>query len=204
MAKERVIIVGIGCAFAISPRDAWTYHSSLLEAQPAPARQHWQSICEGSCLVVASSTRTYVRAIYSPADVPSDFCWFRILLRSARFAGYQLESYRFSIQQPQELVPIHPVYGIHDWESPPGCIEWDRMVSFLTKVRASGGEIPPDHHSRDSLNEKKGVPVRAGVIERWTEEFRRIGEEREKGETKIIWVLLDGFLLYWNQVRSHC
>jgi hypothetical protein len=78
------------------------------------------------------------------------------------------------------------------------------MVSFLTKVRASGGEIPPDHHSRDNLNEQKEVPVRAGVIERWTEEFRRIGEEREKGETKIIWVLLNGFLLYWNQVRSRC
>jgi len=78
------------------------------------------------------------------------------------------------------------------------------MVSFLSKVRASSGEIPPDHHSHDRLNEQKEVPVSPGVIERWTEEFRVIGEEREKRGEKIIWVLLDGFLLYWYRVRSRC
>jgi nicotinamide/nicotinate riboside kinase len=99
---------------------------------------------------------------------------------------------------------MHPVYGVQDWESPPGCIEWDRMVSFLNKVQASGGEIPPDHHSDDHLNEQKEVHISTDVVERWTEEFRRIGEEREKGGTKVTWVLLDGFLLYWNRVRSCC
>ena len=78
------------------------------------------------------------------------------------------------------------------------------MVSFLAKIRTSGGEIPPDHYSHDHLNEQKEVPVSADVIERWTEEFRRIGEEMEKGEEKVTWVLLDGFLLYWNRVRSCC
>jgi nicotinamide/nicotinate riboside kinase len=83
-------------------------------------------------------------------------------------------------------------------------MQWDQMVSFLQKVRASSGEIPPDHYSHDHLNEQGEVPVSPGVIERWTEEFRRIGEEREKGGEKVTWVLLDGFLLYWNRVRSFC
>jgi len=100
---------------------------------------------------------------------------------------------------PQELVPMHPVYGVQDWDSPAGCIQWDRMVSFLNKVRATGGKIPPEHYSHDHLNEQKEVPVSPGVIERWAEEFRRIGEEREKEGERVVWRLLDGFLLYWNR-----
>ena len=76
------------------------------------------------------------------------------------------------------------------------------MVAVLSKVRASTGEIPPDHRSHEHLNEQKEVPVRPGVIEKWAEEFQRIGEEREKRGEKVIWVLLDGFLLYWNRVSS--
>jgi len=100
---------------------------------------------------------------------------------------------------PQALIPIHPEYRVQDWDSPEGCMQWDQMVSFLQKIRASSGEIPPDHYSHDHLNEQGEVPVSPGVIERWTEEFRRIGEEREKGGEKVTWVLLDGFLLYWNR-----
>ena len=76
------------------------------------------------------------------------------------------------------------------------------MVSFLSKVRASGGDIPPDHHSHDHLNEQKEVPVSPGVIERWTEEFCAIEKEKEEEGEKIVWVLLDGFLLYWYRVSS--
>lgn len=42
---------------------------------------------------------------------------------------------RSSIQpQPQELVPVHPVYGVQDWDRAEGAIEWPRMVSALEKV----------------------------------------------------------------------
>jgi len=99
---------------------------------------------------------------------------------------------------------MHPVYGVQDWDSPAGCIQWDRMVSFLNKVRASSGEIPPDHYSHDHLNEQKEVPVSPDVIERWTEEFLRIGAEREGEGERVFWVLLDGFLLYWNRVSLCC
>ncbi|KAF9792668.1 P-loop containing nucleoside triphosphate hydrolase protein [Thelephora terrestris] len=100
---------------------------------------------------------------------------------------------------PQALVPVHSVYGVQDWDSPATGIQWNRMISSLSRVRESGGNIPPDHRSHDHLNEQQEVPVSPGLIEKWTEEFRRIGEEREKAGEKVIWVLLDGFLLYWNQ-----
>lgn len=99
---------------------------------------------------------------------------------------------------PQALVPVHPDYGVQDWDSAPTAIQWDRMAAVLSKVRTTG-EIPPDHRSHEHLNEQKEVPVRPGVIEKWAEEFQRIGEEREKRGEKVIWVLLDGFLLYWNR-----
>jgi len=78
------------------------------------------------------------------------------------------------------------------------------MVSFLDKVRASSGDIPPDHYSHDHLNKQTEVPVSPPVIERWTEEFRRIKEEREREGERVVWVLLDGFLLYWHRVMSFC
>jgi nicotinamide/nicotinate riboside kinase len=74
------------------------------------------------------------------------------------------------------------------------------MISFLRQVRASGGEVPSGHDSHDHLNEQKEVPVKPGTIEKWAEEFRRIGEEREKAGERVVWLVLDGFLLYWNRV----
>jgi len=100
---------------------------------------------------------------------------------------------------PQALIPIHPIYDVQDWDSPAGAIQWDRLVPFLGELRASSGNIPPDHCSHEHLNEQKEVPVSPGVIERWTEEFRRIKAEREKEGERVVWVLLDGFLLYWNR-----
>lgn len=40
------------------------------------------------------------------------------------------------------------------------------------------------------------------IIDRWRETFTRIQEEHEKAGEKIVWVVVDGFLLYWDQVYS--
>lgn len=46
------------------------------------------------------------------------------------------------------------------------------------------------------------MPVEQPVIERWQEKFRQVEEEyKAKGE-KVVWVIVDGFLLYWNEVRT--
>jgi nicotinamide/nicotinate riboside kinase len=53
------------------------------------------------------------------------------------------------------------------------------------------------------LNEQKLVPVDDEVMEELANVFQDIKRGREeKGEQKIIWGLVDGFLLYWNKVTK--
>lgn len=42
-----------------------------------------------------------------------------------------------SLSQPQELVPVHPKYGVQDWDRAEGAVEWPRMVKALEEVSAS-------------------------------------------------------------------
>ncbi|KAI0812274.1 P-loop containing nucleoside triphosphate hydrolase protein [Irpex lacteus] len=101
-------------------------------------------------------------------------------------------------QDPQELIPQHPVYDVQDWDDPEGAIDWPRMVKSLKEIRETG-VIPPEHYSHDHLNEQREVPVEQPLIDRWRETFTRIQEEHEKAGEKIVWVVVDGFLLYWDQ-----
>jgi nicotinamide/nicotinate riboside kinase len=94
------------------------------------------------------------------------------------------------------------VHNVQDWDSPEGCIEWERMVSSLTQVRETGA-IPVDHRSHDHLNAQKEVPVDLAVLERWRRFFRDVQEERIRaGNDELVWGLVDGFLLYWNMVSA--
>ncbi|KAI0695952.1 P-loop containing nucleoside triphosphate hydrolase protein [Cerioporus squamosus] len=98
---------------------------------------------------------------------------------------------------PQEKVPVHPVYGVQDWDRAEGAIEWPRMVKALEEVKRTG-VIPPEHVSHDHLNEQKDVAIDDAVFQKWKTRFERIEEEhRAKGED-IKWVMVDGFLLYWH------
>lgn len=96
---------------------------------------------------------------------------------------------------------MHPIYKVQDWDAPAGAISWDRLIAFLRRVKETG-EIPTDHRSHDHLNEQKDVPIPEGLRDSWIAEFRKIKEEQESGEagTRILWVLVDGFLLYWHPV----
>jgi hypothetical protein len=102
--------------------------------------------------------------------------------------------------QPQELVPIHPKWNVQDWDAPSGAIDWPRLVSFLQDVRSTG-EIPPDHRSHDHLNEQKDIPIGEEVAERWRRSFESLETEMKGKGERVIWGLVDGFLLYWNEVR---
>ncbi|PCH43548.1 nucleoside triphosphate hydrolase protein [Wolfiporia cocos MD-104 SS10] len=98
---------------------------------------------------------------------------------------------------PQELIPIHPVYNVQDWDSAEGAIDWPRMITTLAEVKRTG-VIPPEHYSHDHLNEQKDVSIDKDVAQRWKDTFTRIQKEHEKAGEHIIWVLVDGFLLYWH------
>lgn len=97
-------------------------------------------------------------------------------------------------------MPVHPVYQVQDWDAAEGAIDWQRMITFLEQVKATG-EIPADHHSHDHLNEQKAVPIGDDFSTHWREQFEEAKRKRaERGEARIVWGLVDGFLLYWHPV----
>ena len=63
--------------------------------------------------------------------------------------------------------------------------------------------IPPEHVSHDHLNEQKDIAVDADMKRKWIEELKSIQEEiKERTGKKVIFGILDGFLLYWHPVRT--
>ncbi|KAF9233488.1 P-loop containing nucleoside triphosphate hydrolase protein [Melanogaster broomeanus] len=99
---------------------------------------------------------------------------------------------------PQELIPIHPVYNVQDWDAPQGAIDWPRMRTFLKMVKQNGS-IPADHASHDHLNEQKDIPIDITTSEELKGQFQKLEAEHEEKGTRIIWGLVDGFLLYWDK-----
>ncbi|KAF9467324.1 P-loop containing nucleoside triphosphate hydrolase protein [Collybia nuda] len=100
---------------------------------------------------------------------------------------------------PQELVPIHPVYNVQDWDAAPGAITWPKLIDFLRHVKETG-EIPPDHRSHDHLNKQKEIKLDDSVRDRWIEVFEKIKRDKEiKDDERVVWGLVDGFILYWNE-----
>ena len=100
--------------------------------------------------------------------------------------------------KPQELAPIHPVHNVQDWDTAAGAISWDRLVEFLRHVKETG-VIRADHRSYEHLNEHKEVEIEEKVREKWIKQFETIKQDKQENE-RIIWGLVDGFLLYWNKV----
>lgn len=103
--------------------------------------------------------------------------------------------------KPQDLLPIHPVFKVQDWDDAPGAIDWPRLRDFLRIVKQTG-QIPSWHKSHDHLNEQKEVPLDKGVYAKWKDTFEALRTEREEKGEKVVWGVVDGFLLYWDPVRA--
>ena len=89
------------------------------------------------------------------------------------------------------------MHEVQDWDSAPGAIDWPRFVSCLQHVKRTGS--PPAHHtSLEHMNKRDAVSVPDEVVAHWR---RRLSEECAGGR-KVLWVLVDGFLLYWHKVRT--
>lgn len=74
-------------------------------------------------------------------------------------------------------------------------------MDFLRHVKENG-EIPPDHRSHDHLNEQKEVKLDDSLRDGWIQVFEKIRREKEiKDDERVVWGLVDGFILYWNQVN---
>lgn len=60
--------------------------------------------------------------------------------------------------------------------------------------------IPPDHKSHDHMNEQKDIPITDSAYQELTIRFQELEDEQLKKGIRIIWGLVDGFLLYWDKV----
>jgi len=95
---------------------------------------------------------------------------------------------------PSEQIPIHPVHGVQDWDSPEGAIDWDKQRRALQHLR-DHGKLPDDHLSHDHLNEQVPVPISDELVSRWQARFEELAQEGHTLEC----ILADGFLLYWDR-----
>ena len=109
----------------------------------------------------------------------------------------------FSVQ-PAEQLPVDPEYGFEDWDNAPGAIDWDRMATFLSNLKKTGA-LPDDHKSFDSFNETPSVPVDAAIITEWKQQSEKLAADHlEKYGEKLVWAIIDGFLMYWDDVSWTC
>jgi nicotinamide/nicotinate riboside kinase len=104
------------------------------------------------------------------------------------------------LAQPEATLPIHPTLG-QDWDSAPTAIAWPRLRAFLRTVKRTA-RLPDDHSSHDHLNEQKPVLLGESLAARCKEEIARVQKEVEAASgVRVVWGLVDGFLLYWDPVR---
>ncbi|KAG0702970.1 hypothetical protein DFH29DRAFT_1044387 [Suillus ampliporus] len=102
-----------------------------------------------------------------------------------------------AVAQPEEVLPIN--HGYQDWDAPDTAIDYPRLSKFLKHVKDTGS-IPVDHRSHDHLNKQTDLPIEAECQDRLAERFRVIQDQmKENDNINIVWGLVDGFLLYWNQ-----
>jgi hypothetical protein len=116
---------------------------------------------------------------------------------------YIISSVKFTVThrvQAQSLIPIHPIYSVQDWDAASGAIDWPLFTSFLRRVKLTGC-IPPDHRSHDHLNEQKEMPVGNELEGKWKAVFEEFKAKRHEDGERVVWGLVDGFLLYWKQVQ---
>lgn len=92
--------------------------------------------------------------------------------------------------------------NVLDWDDPPGAIDWPRMRSALAHVKQAG-KLPESHYSHDHLNAQTEVPLPLGMTDFWTERFTGVvARKKNEDQEDIKWAILDGFLLYYDPVRS--
>ena len=95
-------------------------------------------------------------------------------------------------------MPFNPVYNYEDSDTAATAVAWDRFVEFVCQVKKTG-VIPPDHQTDEDLTKYNVVKLEEKVQEKWIKEFEKIKQDRQENE-RIIWALLEGYLLYWHKV----
>ncbi|KAG1873844.1 hypothetical protein F4604DRAFT_1925422 [Suillus subluteus] len=99
---------------------------------------------------------------------------------------------------PEEMLSTHQGLNTKNWDAP-SAIDWPRMRKFLRDVK-SFGSIPPDHIGYDTWGDGRNVPIDENKADAWKARFQDLEQHcLVSANTKVIWVLVDGFMLYWDQ-----
>ncbi|KAG1773704.1 P-loop containing nucleoside triphosphate hydrolase protein [Suillus placidus] len=99
---------------------------------------------------------------------------------------------------PEDMLSTHQGLNTKNWDAP-SAIDWPRIRKFLRDVKCIGG-IPLDHISCDTSDDGRDVPIDENRADAWKTRFQDLGQRcLVAANTKVIWVLVDGFMLYWDQ-----
>lgn len=71
------------------------------------------------------------------------------------------------------------------------------MRSALASIHANA-KLPDGHSSNDHLNKQAEVAVDLDVAQEWQLKLAKATEEAEAQGTKLVWFIVDGFVLYWD------
>jgi nicotinamide/nicotinate riboside kinase len=94
---------------------------------------------------------------------------------------------------PSELIHIHPVHNVQDWDDPDTSIEWPRLRGFLSALRAKGLDAATEYSSYDYLNSQSSIPISDAIEERWKKEFDQV-----RSDANVVFVLVDGFIMFYD------
>lgn len=97
------------------------------------------------------------------------------------------------------MLPTLSGLNAKNWDVP-SAIDWSRMLKVLQDVKHTGS-IPSDHISRDDWHDAGDVPIDHNRAVACKARFEDL-EQRclATANIKVIWVLVEGFMLYWDQV----
>lgn len=90
---------------------------------------------------------------------------------------------------------------MQDWDRADTAVDWPyfrREIEFAKKE----GKHLPELRSHDHLNKQVEVPIDDTVIEKWRTRFEDLEENERKKGIELIFVLIDGFLLYYDPVSQ--
>ncbi|KAG8929931.1 ribosylnicotinamide kinase [Tulasnella sp. 418] len=71
------------------------------------------------------------------------------------------------------------------------------MAQELAYVKRHGHHSD-DYKTHDHLNKQTPVPVEDDLMEKWKNRFTEIEDNFKKRGERIVWAIVDGFLLYWE------
>ncbi|OWZ65212.1 hypothetical protein AYX15_03274 [Cryptococcus neoformans] len=99
---------------------------------------------------------------------------------------------------PAEKVPYSKRYpDLQDWDDPDTCILWSEFRALLRQVRETGRV--GDHETHDHLNKENKIEVDEQVFERWQRGFEELTKQQREQGVELIWVIVDGFVLYYDK-----